>query len=229
MISNASRWLELLAEALQILDAVPEGKLPSSPPWTLGGGTALALQIDHRISYDIDLFVPGASLMAFRPPANEAAAVLTARPDVRWQHPGHYLKYELPIGEIDFLSPALQTENGWSTIEIAGRDVAIETPVEIVVKKVRYRAGKLKARDVFDIACVVASGYDLEAAFRSYVPDAVPVASQALDRLYALQGGESVERDVAPTKNGRPHVQNAMSSVRGLFDRVMTVSDVPRP
>ena len=30
-----------------------------------------------------------------------------------YQWPGHYLKFELPNGEIDFLSPPLQTEPGF--------------------------------------------------------------------------------------------------------------------
>lgn len=36
--------------------------LPAEMTWTLGGGTALALYLDHRESFDVDIFLehPGA-------------------------------------------------------------------------------------------------------------------------------------------------------------------------
>ena len=33
--------------------------------WTLGGGTAMMLQIDHRESHDIDIFFPDPQLLPF--------------------------------------------------------------------------------------------------------------------------------------------------------------------
>ena len=222
MSSNASRWPDLFVEALRVLDAVPPGRLVGVPPWTFGGGTALALQIDHRISFDVDLFVPGTSLMELRPPRNAAARALMARPDVTMQHPGHYLRYEFPFGEIDFLSPALQTERGWETMTVMEREVAVETPVEIAVKKVRYRGARLTARDAFDIACIEAAGHDLTTAFAEHVPDVMPVALAAMDRLAALGGTEALRADIDPTEAGAARIADALGSCRALFERVGT-------
>jgi hypothetical protein len=36
--------------------------------WTLGGGTALMLQIDHRESHDVDIFLPDPQLLSFLDP-----------------------------------------------------------------------------------------------------------------------------------------------------------------
>ena len=70
------RCRNLLNLALPVLDHV-FGALTdqnAKPPWTLGGGTAIALWIDHRISYDVDLFVPGVALKLFTPVHNPFTA-----------------------------------------------------------------------------------------------------------------------------------------------------------
>ena len=111
MTARASEWRKLLDKALPALDHVfgAQPEKTDSPDWTLGGGTAIAIQIDHRISYDIDIFVPGTALRNFVPANNPASRGISER----FQWPGHYLKFELDEGEIDFLSPPLQTEPGF--------------------------------------------------------------------------------------------------------------------
>ena len=47
----ATAWRHLLELALRALDAEA-----AETPWTFGGGTALALKLRHRISYDVDIF-----------------------------------------------------------------------------------------------------------------------------------------------------------------------------
>lgn len=39
-------------------------------------------------------------------------------------------------------------------VELNGEMVNVETPREIVVKKILYKSESLKVRDIFDIACV---------------------------------------------------------------------------
>lgn len=92
----ASRRALLMDLALPALDhvfahvAVQAG---SAPGWTLGGGTALALRLAHRINDDIDIFVAGTPLRLFTPLNNPAARRISA---------------------IDFLSAPLQTDPGYS-------------------------------------------------------------------------------------------------------------------
>jgi hypothetical protein len=59
-----SRWEDLLGEAFQIIDAVNR-EADILTGWTFGGGTAMMLQIDHRESHDVDLFLDDPQLMLY--------------------------------------------------------------------------------------------------------------------------------------------------------------------
>jgi len=52
----ASRWRDLLNEAFGILDHVNRD-FDIVDTWSFGGGTAMMIQIDHRESHDVDLFL----------------------------------------------------------------------------------------------------------------------------------------------------------------------------
>lgn len=68
----------------------------------------------------------------------------------------NYLKLRFPgLGEIDFIVAPLLTSPGYIEREICGVTTRIETPIEIVVKKVFYRASELTQRDAIDIALVL--------------------------------------------------------------------------
>ncbi len=91
----ATAWRTLLELALPALD-----QIGADAKWTLGGGTALALKLDHRISYDIDIFLEDAShLRALSPNRNKAARAISER----WLEPGNYLRLEREEGVIDFI------------------------------------------------------------------------------------------------------------------------------
>lgn len=85
MVAGTSEWESLLDLALPALDHVfPNARSVEHDPgvmpaWTLGGGTAIMIQIRHRVSHDIDIFVPGTNLKAFTPAANPAAARISRR------------------------------------------------------------------------------------------------------------------------------------------------------
>jgi Nucleotidyl transferase AbiEii toxin, Type IV TA system len=90
---NPTAWDELLQKALPALDHVfPPDSVNRNrrPDWTLGGGTAIALRIAHRLSDDIDIFVPSRPLRAFAPTNNPGSRAISDR----FQWPGHYLKFE---------------------------------------------------------------------------------------------------------------------------------------
>ncbi|MEY9101469.1 hypothetical protein ABIA24_004442 [Sinorhizobium fredii] len=59
------------------------------------------------------------------------------------------------VGEIDFICAPSLTGNPTVKAEVRGRDVLLETPAEIIAKKIYYRGGAMQPRDMFDIACVV--------------------------------------------------------------------------
>ena len=56
-------WEKLLARAFIVINEID--RMAAYPDgMALGGGTALTLQIDHRVSRDIDLFLPDPQLLA---------------------------------------------------------------------------------------------------------------------------------------------------------------------
>jgi hypothetical protein len=170
--SNPTAWRDLLRRALPALDHVFGADAPDfqAPQWTLGGGTAIALRIEHRLSDDVDIFILSRPLRQFTPARNPAAKAISAS----FQWPGHYLKFECEGGEIDFLSAQLQTEPGFTIETFEGRPVALETLDEVIAKKVRYRAARFAARDVFDLAAVGRRHPKIVETLAAEVADALP-------------------------------------------------------
>ena len=207
--------MDLLDLALPALDHVfgERGDRDAPPAWTLGGGTAIAIRIAHRISHDVDLFVPGVALRLFTPARNPASARISGR----YQWPGHYLKFERPEGEIDFLSPALQTEPGYTWETYRGRTVAIETLEEVIVKKIRYRSARFTARDVFDLAAVAEAYPDLPAVLTAEVPDALARTSEAVD-LHAERGIDALEMAIVLTPHGRHILPHTFETARRVLE-----------
>lgn len=195
----------MLEGVLPVLDAT----LPGRECWTFGGGTALAVQLDHRISYDIDIFLESSRhLRSLTPARNEAMRAFLG--GHRYQWPGHYLKLELDGGEIDFISSAPVTDLAPQPLEVGdGTTVQMEPKLEIAAKKAFYRASDFKTRDVFDFAAIAEQDRQgLVAALRDLPPDRLP---RLRDRLTALEADyvESAARDVNPTPNGRRFLSQA--------------------
>ena len=138
-----SQWEKLLILALPVLSDL-------ETPWTLGGGTGLFLTLNHRVSYDIDIFLEdprGLKTIAGDP--------RTKRISNDWQFPGNYLKLIRQEGEIDFTLAATITENSFFGYNFSGTEIKVETPAEIIAKKIRYRGSNFTIRDIFDFALAV--------------------------------------------------------------------------
>lgn len=149
-----SQWPILFDIAVEILDRFREAQ-GFAPPWSFGGGTALMLQIDHRESHDIDLFLNDPQILPFLNPETQGYQV-TRLPDSYAGDGAGSLKLVFEdAGEIDFICGASILESPTGQREVRGRTVALETPAEIVAKKVWYRGGSFLPRDMFDMAAVV--------------------------------------------------------------------------
>ena len=147
--SRLNDWQPLLASALQILDAAAVGL--GSFPWSFGGGTVLMLKYHHRYSKDIDIFLRDPQFIGHvSPRLSPAAEAVTSDYDEAHE----YVKLRLPGGEIDFIATGWLTPEPYVPEEIMGRTINLESPAEIVAKKLRYRAATFKARDLFDFAVV---------------------------------------------------------------------------
>ena len=189
----ATAWRPLLELALPALD-----EIGADVAWTLGGGTALALKLNHRVSYDIDIFLEDAgALRNLSPNRNKAARDISDR----WQEPGHYLKLEREEGAIDFILGARLTDFTPWLYDFKGRRIPVEHPAEILAKKLKYRGSRLLPRDIFDLLAVQRSDATIVKAAVTAVPDG---ARRAADRIRRIEKRyrETIEDEVNPTASG---------------------------
>ncbi len=127
------------------------------PAWTFGGGTSLAIDLGHRVSYDIDAFMDSAKVIQRLVPIRNIVTRIicwnneTERPD--FHYPGNYLKlFVKGAGEIDFLGASALLDDATTPFEFNGRSIARERPSEVLAKKIYYRGSTFKSRDIFDLA-----------------------------------------------------------------------------
>ncbi len=148
-----SDWPTLFDIAVQILRHA-EAQIGFPPLWSFGGGTALMLQIDHRESHDIDLFLDDPQLLPFLNPETQGIE-LERKPDSYSAEGTTVLKLAFAdTGEIDFIVCADITDQPSRKQDVRGHLVALETPAEIIAKKVYYRGWGFQPRDMFDLAAV---------------------------------------------------------------------------
>lgn len=205
----ATAWRNLLELALSVLEDA------GNPRWTFGGGSALALKLGHRVSYDVDIFVEDAGLLReLSPNRNVAARAVSGL----WQEPGNYLKLEREEGEIDFILAAYQTELMPWLMPFGRRRVPVEPPGEILAKKLRYRGSRLLPRDVFDILAV--ERFD-PAQVQVAVRAAPEGARRAADRIrrIAPRYRRTIALEVNPTTSGAELLELAPERAAELLER----------
>lgn len=144
------RWELLLDYAMRQLKGLPQR-------YALGGGTALRFLYNHRDSNDIDIFFSDTQLRNYiTPRLNDAVD----------EYLDGYIEAEISTklmfaeGEVDFIVAPPATAIPPKLMCVAGYEIPIEDPIEIIAKKVRYRLGQIKARDIFDILTVMKFGRD---------------------------------------------------------------------
>jgi hypothetical protein len=156
-------WRQLLSRTVVGLEQL-EQQGQAVPDWILGGGTALMLHSDHRLSRDIDAFIDDPQYLGIMSP--DVTDVWDCR---TWYKAAHYLKLKYAEGEIDFIVSGPLSDLATTSYEVDLMDlpakrkvtIEIEHPAEIALKKMHYRPTMLKSRDIFDIA--VADSIDHEA------------------------------------------------------------------
>ena len=126
------------------------------PRWSLGGGTVLMFYYGHRLSKDIDIFVSDPQFLGYVNPrlGGRGEAVTSDYKDG-----SEFVKLFLPEGEIDFVASSTLTENPFKEHVVLGRKVLLETPIEIVAKKLWYRGDRATPRDLLDLALVIEHHY----------------------------------------------------------------------
>ena len=112
----------------------------------------MMLQIDHRESHDVDIFLIDPQLLPLLDPQKS---------DFQFEIPlsgysgdgARFLKLGFDkIGEIDFIVGTALTVTPTKQDIVEGETVLLDTIPEIITKKIHYRGASIKPRDIFDIA-----------------------------------------------------------------------------
>jgi predicted nucleotidyltransferase component of viral defense system len=138
----------------------------ADPFWTFGGGTALMLRYGHRLSKDIDIFVPDPQSLGYITPRLSDVAESITRD---YQEGAGYVKLHLPEGEIDFIAAPNLTSPGFEWRSILGYQVRLETAAEIIAKKMWHRGDRIVGRDIFDFAMVAAQDHEALMENKSFI------------------------------------------------------------
>lgn len=144
-------WRSLFVHGLVLMREMQTRTRPDAVR-TFGGGTVLMLRHAHRLSKDIELFVPDPQYLGF---VNPRLSDVAAGVSDNYVEAMEYVKLMRPEGEIDIVAAHNLTAQPWTLETIMGEEVRVETDVEIVAKKMWHRGGQATARDLFDLALVL--------------------------------------------------------------------------
>lgn len=216
-----SNWRRLLDRTLQGLAELKRQGQPV-PDWVLGGGTALMIFADHRLSRDIDAFIDDPQYLALLSPETTDVWKCSA-----WDRAAHYLKLKYPEGEVDFIVtaaisslPPIEKQIDLTGIRKGSKPTLwIDPPVEIALKKLHYRATMLKPRDVFDISVVDAiDGDELTANLHAVAEKKHDLLRRLDDMKEDFIEAELAELDVRP--RWERHKKTCLESVRDIVGRI---------
>ena len=159
-------WQGLLRHALTLVDEIAKHGM-DNPFWTFGGGTVLMLRYGHRLSKDIDIFVPDPQSLGYvNPRLSDVAAGITED----YEESALAIKLTLEYGEIDFVASPNLIGDAFEEWVLWNRPVRVETAAEIVAKKMWHRGDRPTPRDLFDLCLVIEKEPDaLRAAGRFLV------------------------------------------------------------
>ncbi len=208
-------WIEILRHAYDLFDDL-KSKGFGDPPFSLGGGTVLMLHYKHRLSKDIDLFgydVQWLSLVS--PRLNDRAGVIAKQ----YVEQANSVKIVTDVGDIDFVVAAdVIRPTTRKKISLAGREIGIDPPSEILAKKLFYRAAMFQPRDVYDMSAAI----DLDAvSARKAVEAAAPKKGVLVQRLESLRSrpeGDLLSGIVpyeGPLRHGAGMVEKVIAFVGG--------------
>lgn len=214
-----SRWGDLFDVAVSIIEQANKD-VTIIDRWTLGGGTALMLQINHRESHDIDLFVDDPQLMPFLNPATQNFT-LSLHPSSYTSDGTQSLKIVFDkVGEIDVICSGWLTNDFATTQEVNGRQILLERPSEIIAKKVFHRGWNLQPRDMFDIAAVrQVCGDEYVINALSAFPQKV-VLAQAVAEKFSIDLAQGILSGLMVRENFSDLIRAAQTSTIEIFSKI---------
>jgi len=120
--------------------------------YAFGGGTALSLcYFQHRLSFDIDIFIYDAQLMNYINPQIFFEDIEDEIDDYMCM--SHQINMITKDGiYVNILSVKNLNPNKKDILNLNNNSILVETPEEIIAKKIIHRKNDNKVRDLFDIA-----------------------------------------------------------------------------
>lgn len=197
-------WEQLLPHALKVIEDIKTHGI-KNPFWTFGGGTVLMLRYQHRISKDIDIFVPDPQYLGFATPRlSDVAAEIS---DDYIEESSSYVKLIRSEGEIDFVASPNLTSPGFEEWHLKNNLIKVETGTEIVAKKLWHRGDRATARDLFDLALVIEKEGD---ALRQAHHFLLKNADQFIEQLNSRREILTVQFNNIETLNYNPTYDEAL-------------------
>jgi Nucleotidyl transferase AbiEii toxin, Type IV TA system len=206
-------WQTLLPHAFTLIDEIARLGTPD-PFWTFGGGTVLMLRHQHRMSKDIDIFVPDPQYLGFVSPRLSDAAENVSQDYV--EGPG-FVKLLRPEGEIDFVASPNLTAQPFEEWTLLGRKVKVETSAEIVAKKLWHRGDRATARDLFDLSLVIEREPSALATATAYLTRHRAAFLSQLEQRRAVL---SAQFEAIDTLDYRPSYDQASQQVNAFLNHL---------
>ena len=143
----------------------------------------MMLQIGHRESHDVDIFIQDPQLLGFLNPDIQDLDFEIAPTEYEGDG-SRFMKFSFQdIGEIDFILAPELTGNPTKERDVEGVRTLLETVPEIIAKKIYFRGASITPRDIFDIAAANSVCRDeVIDALRQY-PEQVKSTLATMDRL----------------------------------------------
>jgi hypothetical protein len=179
---NQTDWARLFRVARSLIKQVNSETLIIDH-WTFGGGTAMMLQINHRESHDVDIFLDDAQLLPLLDPQKRDFEFEILPSDYLGDGTKSLKLVFTNIGEIDFIVDQPKTAEPTIQRVVEDEQTLLETIPEIITKKIVHRGSSIKPRDIFDIAAAGKQyGAALVTVLRPYREDVLKTI-QAVERL----------------------------------------------
>jgi len=179
----------------------------------------MMLQIDHRESHDVDIFLPDPQLLSYLDPKLHDFKFEIFPADYDGDG-SSFLKIAFKgIGEIDFIVGHSLTSSPTIQKTIENETVQLETIAEIITKKIYHRGASIKPRDIFDIAAASEKYADsIISALRDY-PEKVAATLKKMNQLNP-EFVESAISELAIKDQYKPVVATAFERAKTLLSNV---------
>ncbi len=128
--------------------------------YAFGGGTALSLcYFQHRLSFDVDIFIYDAQLMNYINPQIFFEDIEDEIEDYMCM--SHQINMITKDGiYVNILSVKNLNPNKKDVLKLNNNSILVETPEEIIAKKIIFRKNENKVRDLLDIAFAIHNDND---------------------------------------------------------------------